>query len=255
MKELIKLEFRKLRKQKSLYICLGIMLALILMSAITYKILMASGMNLGDLPIDLSAVDGIFFTLTTLSNADFFIIIGIVIAITYCFDSEEHTIKNVFARGYSRSSLFFSKVLSIVCLTTFMFVCCYAFAFVVGTIFFGVGEGNLLSMLGLIGTQFLVCLAYSMFFTFICVLCKKMAVAIAMNIISPLVITLIATLADSLIKSDTIKVANFWLDGMINNISSLAATSTSIIIAIVGAVLYSAIFVFFGAMISKDVEA
>ena len=94
-----------------------------------------------------------------------------------------------------------------------------------------------------------------MFFTFICVLCKKMAVAIAMNIISPLVITLIATLADSLIKSDTIKVANFWLDGMINNISSLAATSTSVIIAIVGAVLYSAIFVFFGAMISKDVEA
>ena len=110
MQELLKLEFRKLTKQKSLYICLAIMLSLILLSAIVYKVLMSTSIDMGDFVTDLNNIDGIFFTLTTLSNADFFIILGIVVAITFCFDFEEHTIRNIFARGYSRTSLYFSKL-------------------------------------------------------------------------------------------------------------------------------------------------
>lgn len=255
MKELIKLEFRKLTKQKSLYICLAIMLTLALFAAITYKIMIASGINLGDMAPELSNVNGIFFTLTTLSNVDFFIIWGIVIAITYCYDFEEHTIKNIFAKGYSRTSLFFSKVIGILCATAFMFVCCFVFSFVVGTIFFGVGEGSLLSMLGLVGVQFLICLAYAAFFIFICAICKKMAMAIAINIVAPLVITLLLMLVDSIVKLSTIKVAGFWLDGMIGNLTTLGASLTSIVIGVVGAAIYFVIFIICGAVLSKETEA
>ena len=254
MKELLKLQLRKLTKQKSLYICLAIMLALVLLSAVAYKIMMASSISLGDIAPELSDVTGIFFTLTTLSNADFFIILGIVVAITYCYDYEEHTVKNIFAKGYSRTSLFFSKVISILCATAFMFVCCFVFAFAVGTIFFGIGEGNLLSMLGLVGIQFLICLAYSAFFVFICTICKKMAVAIAINIVAPLVISLVLMLADSIVKLSSLKIAGFWLDGMITNLTSLGASLTSILIGVVGAVLYFVIFIICGAVSSKETE-
>lgn len=254
MKELIKLELRKLVKQKSLYICLAIMLVLILMSAIVYKVLMASAMDLGDLVTDMNNIDGIFFTLTTLSSADFLIIMGIVIAITFCYDFEEQTIKNIISRGYNRKSIYFSKVISILCATAFTFIVCFAFSFALGAIFFGLGDGNLLSMLGLIGLQFLVCLAYSMFFTFICAICKKMAIAITMNIVAPLVLTLVVTIADSAIRSETFKVADYWLDGMITNATTLSISTTSIIIALVGAVVYASIFITCGVLINKKTE-
>ena len=254
MKELIKLEFRKLTRQKSLYICLAIMLGLILMSAIIYKVLMVSNIDLGDFVTDINNVDGIFFTLTIISNADLFIILGIVIAITYCFDFDEQTIKNIFARGYSRKSLFFSKVLSIICATTFLFIACLLFSFVLGVIFFGIGEGSVLSMFGLLGLQFLITLAYAMFFTLICVMCKKMSTAIVMNIIAPLVITLVLTLVDSIVKSQSFKIANYWLDGMVTNLTNINATTTSIIIAIVGSIIYMGIFVICGMLLSKKTE-
>lgn len=256
MKELFKLEFRKLRKQKSMYICLAIMLCMIFLAAIVYKVLMASSVSIdmGDFMTDLNNVDAIFFTLTTISNADFFIVLGIVVAITFCFDFEEHTIRNIFAKGYSRTTSYFSKLVSIICSTAFMFVCCYVFAFGVGALFFGVGEGNLLTMLGLIGLQFLVCLAYATFFTFICVLCKKMSIAITVNIIAPLAIILLMMLADALVKFDTFKISGCWLDGMITNLSTLPASSTSIVLAVVGSIMYIAIFVTCGAILNRKTE-
>ena len=77
MKELLSLEFRKLSKQKSLYICLAIMLGLILLSAVAYKIILVSAVDMGDfadIMLDLNATK---FTLMTISNANFLIIMGI----------------------------------------------------------------------------------------------------------------------------------------------------------------------------------
>ena len=254
MKELVKLEFRKLARSKSMYICLAIMLGFILLSAVAYKILIASAIDLGEVGAQFNNIDVISFTLTTLSNANFFIILGIIAAITFCFDFEEGTIKNIIARGYSRTSLFFAKVLNIICSTTFMFICSFAFSFGVGAIFFGVGNSNIASMLGLIGIQYLICLAYAMFFTFLSALIKKKAAAIAINIVAPLAVTVLLTVVDAIIKSETFSIANYWLDGMIINVSALGASTAFILTAIIGSLIYLAIFISLGVLVSRKTE-
>ena len=42
MSSLLRFNFRKLRKQKSLYLCVGIMLGMLLLSAVMYKMIMDS---------------------------------------------------------------------------------------------------------------------------------------------------------------------------------------------------------------------
>ena len=256
MGNLLKLEMRKLSRQKSLYFCLVIMIFLILLDAIIYKVLMNSEVDIGDLATQLKLynMSGIFFTLATISNADFFLIMGIIVAIIYCYDFEEQTVKNVFVKGYSRNALYFSKIISILCATLILFVGSFLFSFIIGTIFFGVGEGSILTMLGMIGLQLLVSFAYSLFFTLICVLCRKFVRSIIMTIVTPLVLTLVANLIDAIINSSKFKVFDYFMDGMIINLTSLSPGSTYIIIGIVCSVVYMAIFTLLGAIFSKKIE-
>ena len=81
------------------------MLFLILLDAIIYKVLMNSEVDMGDIATQLKLynMSGIFFTLATISNAEFFLIMGIIVAIIYCYDFEEQTIKNIFVKGYSKT--------------------------------------------------------------------------------------------------------------------------------------------------------
>ena len=254
MKELLSLEFRKLSKQKSLYICLAIMLGLILLSAVAYKIILVSAVDMGDfadIMLDLNATK---FTLMTISNANFLIIMGIVIAISYCYDFEEQTVKNIFARGYSRKSFYFAKMCSVLCSTAFLFIISFAFSFIMGAIFFGVGSDNILSMLGLIGLQLLACIAYSMAFLLVCTLFKKKASAIAINIVFPLILTVVLTLIDSIINAENFKIANYWLDGMITATSTLSADTTVVLITLIGSIVYCGIFTLLGMFVSKKIE-
>ncbi len=46
---------------------------------------------------------------------------GIVTALLVCDDYEQQTIKNIYARGYSRSQVYFSKLISVFLAVTVMF--------------------------------------------------------------------------------------------------------------------------------------
>lgn len=99
MSKLISFEFRKIFRQKSLYVCLAIMLALICLSA-------AVNAGLEQNP----EFDLIFtvesFTKSALSASSFFMILGIFVALYCCDDVANNTLKNLYSRGFTRGQVY-----------------------------------------------------------------------------------------------------------------------------------------------------
>lgn len=254
MKNLLKLELRKLAKQKSLYICTGIILAMLLISAITFKI--ASNFNISDPEISaLLNPDGIKFFLMSIDSGNFTIILAITIAITYCYDFEEGTIKNIFARGYSRSSLYFSKITSILTSTTLMFIITLAFGLLFGWLFFGfTADISVGKVLALVGIQYILVIAYALFFVLVSSLLKKVGGAIAVNIVAPLIITLILALIDQIIKINGFTFTEMWITPMLASTELPTIDTGRMIVCLVSGVVYSIVFIILGALISKKVE-
>ncbi|MCM1404149.1 MAG: ABC transporter permease [Prevotella sp.] len=104
MIRLLKFEWRKLLRQKSLYICFGIGLFVTVLFVSLGKILAA---RLG-VDLNATAVDSM---LQVISESGFVSLLGIYLAIYACHDFAHQTIKNIYARGYSRTSVYLTKYL------------------------------------------------------------------------------------------------------------------------------------------------
>lgn len=103
MIKLLRFEWRKLWRQKSLYICFSIGLLLAALFIILGKVLTERfGLPFG------SATESL---LVMLPRSGFISLLGIYLAIFVCSDYSQHTIKNIYARGYSRTSVYLAKYL------------------------------------------------------------------------------------------------------------------------------------------------
>lgn len=116
MKKLIKFEFRKLFKSKSFFICLVVCLGLVLLGGLTTKVLLENSEGEIATPTALSMLKG------AIGSANVVLISGIFVALFVCEDDTSGTIKNIYARGYSRRDVFISKYLvSLVSILIFTF--------------------------------------------------------------------------------------------------------------------------------------
>ncbi len=102
MINLLRFEWRKLWRSKSLYIVFSIGLISIILSMLLSKIV---------LEIFNTTPNATQSMLSVLTMSNFVSLLGIYIAIFVCDDFSQHTIKNIYARGYSRSAVYFSKYL------------------------------------------------------------------------------------------------------------------------------------------------
>lgn len=128
MSKLLKFEWRKLWQSKSFYIIFG----LGLLSTILFMIL-------GKVLTDVFATpDGnpLASMLVVLSNSGFVSLLGVYLVIFACADYSQQTIKNIYARGYSRTAVYFSKYLISLLVTwavaLFYMVFSFLFALVLG---------------------------------------------------------------------------------------------------------------------------
>ncbi len=135
MIKLLKFEWRKLLRQKSLYICFGIGLLVTVLFISLGKILAERiGFELNG-----SAVESM---LIVISESGFVSLLGIYLAIFACHDFANQTIKNIYARGYSRTMVYFTKYLVSLGVTlamallymVFSFLYCLVLALPVGTL-------------------------------------------------------------------------------------------------------------------------
>lgn len=248
MKKLFKFELFKLRKQKSLYICSALILVLLLLemllSLLTYKIF-------GDdyMPVP-TAIDVL---LSAVSAADFNLMASIFIVIYVCGDFGQQTIKNIYSRGFSRTEVYFVKLTICVAYTVAMFIITELFALAMGSAFYGfeAQEGHIVAQL--LG-QLLACIAYTTFAFAVCHLIKRTGIAIIVVIFVPTVLTLVLSLLDVVIRSESFKIFDYWLDGMIAKLSYSAASVTSIVVGCILSVVYAALFVTGGFFINRKSE-
>jgi ABC-type transport system involved in multi-copper enzyme maturation permease subunit len=159
MKNLLKLEFVKLKRRKSFYICTLIMLGLIIISNLTIKAFLSL---LPDVIGDITS-SGIDSLVSGLSNSSFTLITSIFVILFVCEDYTNQAIKNIYAKGYSRTNVFLSKIISVVISTTIMFLIVEIASFISGTLFFGIGKIESYKFLLLIAAQYLAAMAEIIF--------------------------------------------------------------------------------------------
>lgn len=247
MKNLLKFEFRKLFKQKSFYICTAVMLVISYMGLLLNKTMASNPEMNMPMPSVLSAL------LSAINSSNFTLICGIFIALFVCTDYDQQTIKNVYSRGFSRSNVYFAKYVVSVFSTVVMFAVTLIFNFAsAATMFEKTTEtGN---YVGLIIGQLLYCIAYSSFVFAVSLIVKKVGVSIALAILGPSLIGTVINLADVFLKIENFKIGSYWLNGFANDLTTIATSSSRLIVCIVFSIIYALLFVVIGSLINKKQE-
>ncbi len=255
MKNLLGFEFRKLKRQKSFYICLTIMLVMILITGVTYKIIInmpeiadAAEATGEAIPVSFSA-----FLLSFSSASMFSMITAIFTSIVVCDDYESQIVKNIYARGYSRSDHFFAKLIYVFTATTVMFLITVVFTAVFGGALFGFGDLTGKTVL-LIAGQYVVSMSGVALSFAVSVAIKKLGASIAVNIIGPSVVSLLFTLADEVVKIKDFKVSDIWTSSFLTSLTNIDVGTGRIIACVLGAIAYTAAFLVAGYAINKKSE-
>lgn len=249
MNKLINFEMRKLSKTKSFYISSIIILAFVCINILTSKMLSTSN--------DIQAatnLSGWSALKNSLSSGMVLMISGIFTALLVCEDETSGTLKNIYARGYSRSSVFFSKYLtSLFSIMIFAFIS-MASTFLIASILWGndvtLGENFILSIV----TQLLIVIAYHAIYFVISIFLGKVGSAIAINIVAPSIIGLLLTMCDAFIKSNNFKLSSYWLDSLFSKLREANVTDHWLITAIVLSIIYLVISLSIGYSLNQKKE-
>lgn len=247
MKNLFAFELHKLLRQKSFYICAGVMLVTSFLGLLLNK----AAANSEELNIAMPTAASSL--LTAVSSSNFAMICGIFIALFVCKDYDRQTIKNVYSRGFSRDSVYFAKYSVGVIATAVMFAVTLVFTYVAaGVMFDGAAEkGNY--VWPVVG-QFLYCLAYAAFVFAVSLTVKKVGASIALAVLGPSLIGTVLNLADAFLKIENFKMGRYWLDGFIGDLSSLSTDNARLTVCIALSAVYAAVFIFAGYYINKKRE-
>ncbi len=247
MNKLIKFELNKLAKQKSFYICIGIMLAMLFLSALISKSWTDSG-NATDV-----IQSGFAFSISSIGGASFTMISAIFVALFICDDYTNNTLKNIYARGYSRKDVFISKYIAVIISTLIMGISCIIFSLIIGSSMWQLGSMPTNYILSL-GGQLILILAYATIFFVISMVIGKTGGAIACNIVGPMIIGTVLSLGDSWIKMDNFKLNSYWLDSFMSKLTSSTLEVNVALTTMLLCIVYAGIILVVGQQLNKKKE-
>ncbi|MCD8120331.1 MAG: ABC transporter permease [Lachnospiraceae bacterium] len=233
MNKLLRFEFHKILRQKSMRVCSVVLICLSLLSLLTTKSLWENaGEVLGDVP---GATD---LAVAALSSCSFTLILAIFTALFVSEDSSEGTIKNIYSKGYARAQVFLSKLIAVSVYCIVMAVICIAIFFVGGKALFP-GDGALdLSGLTSLIPQLILMLAYTFLYTLIASVSKKSGDAIAGCIVVPMLASLALSIADTFLNMEAFSFSSCWLDNLYSAVNTTAITGSNFIAGVIGGLLY-----------------
>ncbi len=249
MKNLLKLEFYKLKRRKSFYICTAIILLELMLN------LISTNSVLKDDPFAfmyLSAT-GIECMQEAAYISSFTLIAGIFVVLFVCEDFEQQTVKNIVAKGYTRVQIFLAKAVAVWASASAMFVLCVLFAFCMGTLFFGVGDiySNLFSVMV---AQYLAAMAELAAAFFLAFLLRKNGRSIAAYIMASVLGSLALALADIVLEFEKVFLADYWYPVLLGTISYLPVDTECLTRALIASPLYIAVFFAAGLFLSRKTE-
>ena len=247
MKNLLKLEFRKLKTRKSFYICIAVMVGMFAVSTFTIN-----GLINPDFSEDLG-LSGINSLIGALSSSSFTMISGIFVALFVCEDYTSQTVKNIYAKGYSRTKVYLSKLITILISTTVMLIIIDLVAFALGTALYGVGK-NSDKLLPVLATQYIIAMAEVTFAFTIASVIRKTGGAIACIIIAPMFLGVLLGLADTFIPFENFTISKLWLSNFLSVFQTLDISTNQILLYILGSLIYFTIFNIIGLYFNKNIQ-
>ncbi|MCM1130270.1 MAG: ABC transporter permease [Roseburia sp.] len=245
MSKLISFEFRKILRQKSLYICLIIVLGLIGLSA-------AVNASLEKNPEFEFLFTVSSFTKQALSSASFFMILGIFVALYCCDDVANNTLKNLYSRGFSRGQVYFSKYIVSLIVSEALAVICFLFAFLTSKA--AASEGENAKLLGSIFSQLILVVAYHAVYFSVATIIGKVGGSVVVNIAGPMLVLTVLTLITSLLKLKSVNLGDYWLESAMQGLTVTTIETKAFIKAIVMGIIYTVAFVPVGYVMNKKKE-
>lgn len=255
MRNEISFEFRKLFRQKTFYICGGVIIIIsIIQVLLMYALqkLSGTGFLLGVTFIGCSGSD---FLRTAAAYMEIPIIFPIFISLFVCVDFNTGTIKNVLSRGFTRSDVFFGKLAVISSAILIYYAAALFVSVLLGTAIFGFGEFELVYFVSM-GIQILCILGFASMNAFISFMFRKIGPSLAIGILISTVVQLITQITDAVCElrgHEGVQTAKYTLTGCLQ----LAATATEtgdFVWAAVVPVIYIALFLTFGWLIFRKRE-
>ena len=247
MAALLKFELRKLFQNKALYICLGIALFLLIINTVTVKVMddlmaeeMAAAYEAAGIKYETS-----FSALSLLKstfNNNTAIVEGVIVSLIVCEDFASDVIKNVYSKGYTRSQVYFSKMISSFIAFFGIYLIGTIVSFTLGVILSGnlgkVGEHFAGSLVGI----FLIVLAYFAIYYAISSIFKKIAPSIVFSILGPTGISILLILIDAFINNEKVSISDYWISGLMTNLSLIDVETKWIVSSIIVSILLIAGF-------------
>ena len=228
MGQLFRFEFRKLFRQKSFYICGCVLIGLILLTAVTLNMIYSlSQGNMEAGGVTVSASDdgflytGIYMLVGAVSSSNFTIVLAVFLSLFVCSDYTNGTLKNIIARGYSRTRIYAVKYMVSLAATTVYTIVCWLTGFL---------------------------------FFLIAVLFKKTGGSIAVGIIGPLVLSMIISLADTLTHKKSFDFADYWLDNCMYQTAADSMASDMMIRCFICFLVYAVLFYVISIFVGKRNE-
>ena len=248
MNKLLKFEFHKLGKQKSFRVCSIIMIVMSLIAALTMKAVISNPELAAKSDISISAV-----LLKAISSSSFSMIASIFVVIYICDDFEQKTIKNIFSRGYSRTSVYTSKMIACVTAVTIMFLISVVSAMVFGNIYGMDGSISGKAVI-IILVQYLAQLANMLFCFALASYFRKNGAAIAAALVAPILVNMVIGLIDSVLKTKDNSLSKYWMSSFQAELETSAISDSRITVIAVLSLIYIVVFAAGGIAVGKKTE-
>ncbi len=244
MFKLLNFEFRKLIRQKSFYICIAAMLALLVGSAYTTELMTAKS------GVEDPSLSGISYLMEAISGSALSAVLAVFIPLFICEDYASGTIRNIITRGFSRLEIFIAKLIAVLAATVLMTAVCLAAAYLVGTAFWGAGEPSLGSeQIKILLCQLAVIAAYATMFFAISSMLQKVGGSIAICLILPMAAVILLSLADAALAERERELSGYWIENLGRSLASVEAEAEDIKKALIGAGCYFAASIAFSWLV------
>ena len=244
MFKLLNFEFRKLIRQKSFYICIAAMLALLVGSAYTTELMTAKS------GVEDPSLSGISYLMEAISGSALSAVLAVFIPLFICEDYTSGTIRNIITRGFSRLEIFIAKLIAVLAATVLMTAVCLAAAYLVGTAFWGAGEPSLGSeQIKILLCQLAVIAAYATLFFAVSSMLQKVGGSIAICLILPMAAVILLSLADAALAEREIELSGYWIENLGRSLASVEAEAEDIKKALIGAGCYFAASIAFSWLV------
>ncbi|MBO2517066.1 MAG: hypothetical protein CW338_07345 [Clostridiales bacterium] len=235
MNKLLRFERRKLFSRISLYVLLGVALLMVLFNILLPNVLtgLFEDMNNADdflrtfgLSVNCTAD---IFIVKALNAGEVATILAVLIALIFTSDYFNHTVKNILARGYSRTQVFFSKLIVCEAVAVSMSILCMLFAWLMGTVLYEPSGMTFVQLLPVLGAQLIVTVALCAFFVFLSVLTKSVGGALAIGIVTVSFLPMLTQVIDLLLedKDIALRLTDYNLFAFLSNLSKLPEDGAS----------------------------